>query len=74
MANKTNEERLMKIETQMTEHCKMNEYQNEEIIKRLSALETSLKNEFAGKWTEKVLIGLVIGGITIIITLFQYLI
>ena len=70
MTKSTNEERLMRIETQMEEHCKMQEHQNNEIIKRLD----SLDNKFAGKWVEKVAIGIVLTGITIILALVNIII
>jgi hypothetical protein len=77
MAKATNEERLMKIETQvediketMKNHC---EDQREDFDKVLRKLD-EMHNAFAGKWVEKVVIGGALALITIIMALINFII
>lgn len=59
----TIKERLMKLETQIEEHCKSNEENFNEIKKQLNAINENingLDKRFSAKWVEK--------GIIIIIT------
>ena len=67
----------MKIETQiedikgtMKTHCEQQREDFDKIFKKLD----DLKESFAGKWVEKVVIGVVIAGITLIVAVLQYII
>ena len=77
MARATNEERLMKIETQIDDikdtvknHCQEQREDFDKVFRKLD----ELHNAFAGKWVEKVVIGGAIATITIIVALIQYII
>ena len=67
----------MRIETQMKEHCKSQDEQFKTIIDCINEIKQDIKHiddKYAGKWTEKALMGFIIGGITLIVFVLQYII
>jgi hypothetical protein len=76
MAKATNEERLMKIETQiddiketMKNHCSEQREDFDKVLRKLD----EMHNAFAGKWVEKVVISGALILLTIIMALVQYI-
>jgi len=63
MTNNTMKERLMRLETQIKEHCKTNKDDFDEIKSQLKEISMNVKGldtKYSAKWVEK--------GVTIIIT------
>jgi len=69
MVKMTMTERVIKVETILEEHIKQGNLDHSEIMEEFK----SIKCSYAGKWVEKMVVGIILGGVSLIVALIVYM-
>ena len=69
MVKMTMTERVIKVETILEEHIKQGNLDHQEIMEQFK----DIKCSYAGKWVEKMVIGIILAGASLIVALIAYM-